>query len=199
MRIQQVMEWTPVYRAWMAPFADDKLSPVLKHNDLTRIRRVLDVGCGPGTNAHIFGHCDYVGIDINPAYVESARRRLGRSFVAADVTEYRVAPGERFDFVLANSLLHHLDDEGIDRLFSRIPPLMLEGGKVHIIELVLPSERGIPRSLALWDRGRYARPLERWREIFEKYFTSEVFEPFTVSKAGCALWNFVYFRGGPKP
>lgn len=196
MRIQQVMEWTPVYRAWMAPFADAKLSPLLKNNDLTRVGRVLDIGCGPGTNAHVFEHCDYLGIDINEAYIESARRRLKRKFVAADVTKYEVAPGERFDFVLANSLLHHLNDAEVDTLLNRMAELLRDGGRVHIIELVLPKDRGVPRALARWDRGRYARPLETWREIFSRHFSCEIFDPFTVSKAGIALWNFVYFRGG---
>ena len=198
MRIQQVMEWTPVYRAWMAPFADAKLAPVLKNNDLKDVNRVLDVGCGPGTNAHLFSHCDYLGIDINPSYIDSARRRLKRNFVVADVTQYTVPRGERFDFVLANSLLHHLDDAGVRTVLSQVGSLMREDGHIHIIELVLPKVRGVPRALARWDRGHYARPLERWREIFEEHFATEVFDPFTVSKGGIALWNFVYFKGARK-
>ncbi len=198
MRIQQVMEWTPVYRVWMAPFADAKLAPVLKNNDLKGVQRVLDVGCGPGTNAHLFAHCDYLGIDINYAYIESARRRLKRNFVVADVTRYSVPSGERFDFVLANSLLHHLDDDGVRVVLSQVSSLMREDGHVHIIELVLPAEPGIPRALARWDRGDYARPLARWREIFEEHFAVEIFDPFVVSKAGVALWNFVYFKGSKK-
>ena len=36
---------------------------------------VLDVGCGPGTNAPHFAHADYLGVDINPSYVATAARR----------------------------------------------------------------------------------------------------------------------------
>jgi SAM-dependent methyltransferase len=114
----------------------------------------------------------------------------------ADVTQYEVAPGQGFDFVLANSLLHHLNDEEVAALLGRMAGLLRADGRVHIIELVLPKERGVPRALARWDRGRYARPLETWHEIFCRHFSCEVFDPFTVSKAGIALWNFVYFRGG---
>jgi len=46
----RVMENTLAYRVWQAPFAEKKLAPLYAHNDVARARRVLDVGCGPGTN-----------------------------------------------------------------------------------------------------------------------------------------------------
>ena len=52
--IDRVMESPLVYRLWIAPFAEQKLRPILAHTDLSRVRRVLDVGCGPGTNTAIF-------------------------------------------------------------------------------------------------------------------------------------------------
>ena len=73
-----VMERMLVYRAWQAPFSE-KFSPILAHNDLGVVRRVLDVGCGPGTNTHYFEDAGYLGIDINRSYVDSARRRHRRS------------------------------------------------------------------------------------------------------------------------
>ncbi len=56
------------YRAWQAPFVQEKLGPILRHNHLACVRRVLDVGCGPGTNAPLFAGVDYVGLDINDRY-----------------------------------------------------------------------------------------------------------------------------------
>ena len=198
MRSQQVMEWTPVYRAWIAPFADAKLSPLLKNNDLTRVRRVLDVGCGPGTDTHLFAHCNYLGVDRNRSNIESARRRFNRNFVIADVTAYEVPAGERFDFVLANSLLHHIDDAGVHTLLSRLSTLMADDGHVHIIDLVLPEERGLPRLMARMDRGDYPRRLERWNEIFTQHFEPLLLESFPVGLGGVAIWNMLYFKGKRK-
>src|SRR5437762_11693130 len=98
--VSRVMENTLAYRVWQAPFAGRKLAPILRCGDIGRARRVLDVGCGPGTNTPRFAHADYVGIDVNAAYIESARRRHARQFVVADVTRYEVPAGERFDFIL---------------------------------------------------------------------------------------------------
>src|SRR6185437_15919484 len=50
----RLMEFTVAYRLWQAPFAERKLAPLWEHNDVARARRVLDVGCGPGTNTQHF-------------------------------------------------------------------------------------------------------------------------------------------------
>jgi SAM-dependent methyltransferase len=104
----QLLERTMIYSLWQAPFAADKLAPLLAHNDLREVRRVLDVGCGPGTNTRLFAHADYLGIDINQDYIENARRKYKRPFVAADVTTYDDNTLGTFDFILINSFLHHL-------------------------------------------------------------------------------------------
>src|SRR5207248_8165202 len=101
--LSRIMELTHAYRLWQAPFVDAKFAPILAHNDIRRVRRVLDVGCGPGTNAHLFSGVSYVGIDHNPSYIAYARNRFKGNFVVADATTYEVESTERFDFILANS------------------------------------------------------------------------------------------------
>ena len=71
------LERTWVYRAWQAPFAGQKFLPVLTHNHMQRVRRVLDVACGPGTNTKFFTSADYLGIDFNERYIRAARKLTG--------------------------------------------------------------------------------------------------------------------------
>ncbi|MFN9035255.1 MAG: hypothetical protein ACK5YO_03100, partial [Planctomyces sp.] len=52
--VYDLLSLPAVYRMWQAPFVDAKFDPILRHNDLRSVRRVLDAGCGPGTNAHLF-------------------------------------------------------------------------------------------------------------------------------------------------
>ena len=84
--LESILEQPVVYRLSQAPFVGQKLVPILAHNDLGRVRRVLDVGCGPGMNTALFAHADYLGIDINPKYIANARRRFRRDFLVADAT-----------------------------------------------------------------------------------------------------------------
>jgi trans-aconitate methyltransferase len=191
----RLMEHTLAYRVWQAPFAERKLAPLMAHNDLSRARRVLDVGCGPGTNTQHFAGADYLGIDFNPAYIESARRRHGREFVVADVTTYEVSHEQRFDLILANSLFHHIDSANVRRILAHLSTLLADDGYVHVFDLVLPERPSISRFLARADRGEYPRPLEEWRELFTSAFEPVVFEPYPLGTAGMTLWSMVYFKG----
>lgn len=191
----RLLEHPSVYKLWQAPFADQKFAPILAHNDLSRVRRVLDIGCGPGTNAKHFTHAEYLGIDINLGYVENARRRYGREFVASDVRAYRAPADARFDFVLINSFLHHLNFDDGHSILAHVSTLLAEHGHVHILELVMPPRPSISQLLARWDRGKFARPQSEWNAIFSEIFEPVLFEPYLLTGAGLTLWNMVYFKG----
>jgi SAM-dependent methyltransferase len=197
--IDAIMSRPFVYRLWMAPFAEDKFARVLRHNDLGAVRRVLDVGCGPGTNASYFLHSEYLGIDLNTDYIESAKRRYRRRFLAADAAEFVSDFGERFDFILVNSFLHHLDTPTTRRILSNLHGLLTPDGHIHILELVLPRSASVARFLAHADRGKFARPLEEWEGIFDDTFNRKLLEPYTLSLFGAPLYHMVYFKGGIKP
>jgi SAM-dependent methyltransferase len=194
-----LLEHTLVYRIWQKPFAEQKFAPVLAHNDLRRVRRVLDVACGPGTNTGHFAHSDYLGIDLNERYIQHARARYGRSFLVEDVCTYRVPPVERFDFILVNSFLHHVSDSDVTNILSHLRTLLSEDGHIHILELVMPEERSMARRMARWDRGKYARPLGHWETLFDGIFEPLLLEPYALVGFGTTLWNMVYFKGRTPP
>jgi len=193
--LSRIMDRVTAYRLWQAPFAEQKLAPVRHHNDFSAIRRVLDVGCGPGTNTRHFAHAGYLGLDLNPAYVAHARRLHGRDFVATDVRDYAAPSGSLFDFILVNSFFHHIDLAGTRRVLTHLSTLLTGDGQVHILDLLMPEAPGLARSLARWDRGDYPRGLEEWRRIFSESFEPIVFEPYRVGLFGVTLWNMVYFKG----
>ena len=194
-----LMERAAAYRLWQAPFASGKVRPVLRHNDLTQVRRVLDVGCGPGINRSLFDHADYLGLDLNPAYVADARRRYGGQFRVADVTREESLPESSYDCIFVNSLLHHVSTSDTRRLLFRLAGLLTDAGHVHILDLIMPESASLARLLARWDRGEHARPVEEWRRIFTEAFEPVLFEPFPLRMFGVTLWNMVYFKGRRRP
>lgn len=190
------MEWPLVYRLWQAPFAEGKLRPVLNAMQIRPPCRVLDIGCGPGTNAHHFSNVDYLGIDINEHYIDTAIRRHGNRFMVADAanlagTDLRGG----WDFVLINSLLHHLSDNEVHALLAAVPGLLSDGGRVHILDLVLPHKRRLSHLLARLDRGRYPRRLEKWRELFLSHLQVESFMSFPLGFRILEMWSMVYCVG----
>jgi trans-aconitate methyltransferase len=190
-----LLEHSLVYRAWQTPFADQKFAPVLAHTAMHRVRRVLDVACGPGTNTRFFQDADYLGIDFNERYVQDARRRYGRNFLVADVRDYTAAPEERFDFILVNSILHHLESKDVVSLLTHLRSLLTEDGHIHMLELVMPKGYSIARLLAQWDRGKFARSSEEWQRLFEPLFDPVVYEHYPLTGMGTTLWNMVYYKG----
>ena len=196
--VVKLLERPRVYLAWQRPFVASKLGPVWQHNDRSTIRRVLDVGCGPGTNSAEFTGLDYLGVDINPAYVAHARRKHGGAFAVADVQNESIPGRGTYDFVLVNSLLHHLDDGAASSLLADVQGYVSADGHVHVIDLVLPEHAGLPRMLALADRGCHPRTLPAWRAMLTAHFHEVVFEPFAVPSRGPMLWSMVYFKGRPK-
>ena len=192
---ETMLEQSIVYRLWQSPFAAQKFAPVLAHNNLGRIHHVLDVGCGPGTNSLQFRHTKYLGIDINAAYIESARRSYGREFIVADARTYRTPSESRFDFILVNSFLHHIAAAEVVELLSHLRTLLTDDGCIHILEPVLPPDWPVARLVAHADRGKFVRPFEEWKSIFTGIFHPIVLEPYPLKGAGITLWNMLYFKG----
>jgi SAM-dependent methyltransferase len=192
-----MLEWPLVYGILQAPFATAKLQPFLRNVDVAALKRVLDVGCGPGTNAPVFRASEYVGIDLNPDYIAHASARYSGRFLVGDVSDPAVLPDERFDCVFANSLMHHLADETVRRLLARLAGLTSAGGAVHVLDLVLPAERSLPRMVARLDRGRFARPIEHWRALFAESLREVRFEEYPLGIPGLPLWRMLFFSGVP--
>ncbi len=193
-----LLERPSIYRLWQAPFARAKLAPFLRHNDTSGLRRVLDVGCGPGTNAPHFENVDYLGVDINPLYIAYAKQRFGGRFEVADAAELAMSRTERFDCILVNSLLHHLDDPQVASLLGRLRSCIAEGGSIHVLELLAPTGSGVDALLAKADRGRFSRPRARWQELIGEFFEPILVEPYALRVAGLALWNMIYVKGKPR-
>jgi SAM-dependent methyltransferase len=190
--VARLLEYPAVYRAWQAPFADEKFAPVARAIARRPPRRVLDVGCGPGTNAGRFASVPYVGLDINPRYLEVARGRHAGTFLCADLATADLTHLGEFDLVLINSFLHHLPDDQVQMLLDRLAPRLALDGRLHLLELVRPERLSVPSLMAALDRGRHARSLAAWRALLAPRFAIEAFTPYHF---GFGWWAMVHVEG----
>lgn len=77
-------------------------------------RRVLDVGCGPGSYSALAGATtDYVGIDLSDGMVAAARARHGVGSVAVADAQLLPFAEDSFDVVLAMHMLYHVPDRNL--------------------------------------------------------------------------------------
>jgi 2-polyprenyl-3-methyl-5-hydroxy-6-metoxy-1,4-benzoquinol methylase len=92
-----------------------------------RGKRVLDLGCGEGSNAVLLATlgAEVTGIDISPKSIELATARARLDGVAERVTflcapiETAVIPPDTFDVIWGDGVLHHLIDE-LDRVLAHL-------------------------------------------------------------------------------
>jgi 2-polyprenyl-3-methyl-5-hydroxy-6-metoxy-1,4-benzoquinol methylase len=98
-------------------------------------RRVLDVGCGAGDNAHLLKsrlpHCEVFGITRSDAEAKRARVAMTACWVddiEGDTPEY--LRHERFDCLIFSHVLEHLRNPA--DVVARLSQLVRKGGQVII-------------------------------------------------------------------
>jgi SAM-dependent methyltransferase len=103
----------------------------------TRGRKVLEIGCGMGTDGAQFARAgaDYTGIDLTDAAIELARQRfavagLSGNFLVSDA-ESLDFPDELFDLVYSHGVLHHTPD--IEAAIGEIYRVLRPGGRAVIM------------------------------------------------------------------
>jgi SAM-dependent methyltransferase len=158
--------------------------------------RVLDVGCGTGRYATLWG-CRYVGLDTDTAYLRFARRQYGDHFVQADAARLPIA-GRRFDAAFCVGVLHHCDDAHVGRIVHEMRRATRDGGTIVMLEPLAPEpgDGWIRRRLARLERGahfRRFRPLttlltqhlgsglQAWREHTRPFDLGLYWVPVTIS------------------
>jgi len=139
----------------------------------TPAARPLPIGCGPGNMLPYLPQCDYLGVDINPAYIKTAKRRYSNrgNFVCERVSQHNVNQLGSFDIVLALGLLHHLDDtEGAD-LFRLAHAALKPGGRLTTLDgCYKPQQSAATRYLLSRDRGRFVRNEQEYLSLARSAF-----------------------------
>jgi SAM-dependent methyltransferase len=99
---------------------------------------VLDLGCGPGLFSLELAHttASIVGVDLAPAFVESARAEAGRRGASHARFEVGSAvdplPRGTFDLVILGSVLQYIGDSDLSRLLADIRRALSPTGSVYV-------------------------------------------------------------------
>lgn len=136
---------------------------------------IVDIGCGPAEILNYLPPVRYFGFDVNPAYIEAARRRYsGRGeFRVLDVGNAESLGFHRqADLVMAIGVLHHLEDAVAENCISLAHSLLKPGGRFVTIDGVIHPGQGFVRwCVVSLDRGRHVRRADAYRAIARTRFS----------------------------
>jgi SAM-dependent methyltransferase len=165
-----------VYELWISLVGGERQRRTLtrEHFRPTAGDRVLDLGCGPAELLPHLGDVGYAGIDISERYIEAAGERYdGRGdFRVGDAT--RIDPDlTGFDLVLAFGVLHHIDDDGVRRMFAGAARALKPDGRMVTVDPVfVAGQSRAAHAVIARDRGQHVRTVESYARLAESAFGS---------------------------
>ncbi len=151
-------DWTEAFIAAMARNAAQRAPLVVAAVGAGEVRRMLDVGGGPGSYAIAFARANpqlrAVILD-KPEVLEIAGRHIAAAGLedrvttrAGDLTCDRF--GEGFDLVLVSNICHMLSPEENRDLLGRAAAALAPGGRLVIQDFILDSARTSPQTAAIF-------------------------------------------------
>ena len=135
---------------------------------------ILECGCGPAINRHFFQN-EYIGIDINSKYIDSAKIKYPNDkFYVCKIENIENLDLMNVSNVLVIGLLHHLNDEQCKNLFNSLEKILTSNGKIYTLDPVfIPKQRRIAKFLAKKDRGNFVRKKEQYLALVGSNFETE--------------------------
>ncbi|KAG0264281.1 hypothetical protein BGZ95_003624 [Linnemannia exigua] len=122
--------------------------------DKSKVRTILDVGCGPGTwtmeIANEFPDATVTGIDLSSVF-PSAIIPGNCHFLQHNILEPFPFPDNHFDFVYQRLLISGLTPEGWVKVVKELERITKPGGWIELVEVDSHGGNNGPYSMKIWD------------------------------------------------
>jgi len=137
--------------------------------------RIIDIGCGTAEILNSMPiEIDYTGFDINTEYINYAKKKYGNraKFYNQRVNEMTMVDAKPFDAVIADGLLHHLNDNEAKKFFKIAHNSLNKNGFVLTIDPTFCKKQNrLDRFLTSLDRGQHIRQPDEYLRIAQSNFT----------------------------
>lgn len=142
---------------------------------------ILDIGCGPGRDAKIFGAKGYrvIGIDLSSKLLDMARQKVASAdFRLMNISNINF-PSDHFEGLWANASLMHLSKERIQDALKQYYDTLKEHGLFYITLKQGEGEQMLPDK-------RYGNVMKKW-----SFYQQEEIESILQDTGFKILENYV--------
>jgi len=177
--LRSVLAFPWVYRLFVGTLGQRKANKEWFIKNVLGLRdgqKLVDVGCGPAQILARLPRVEYVGLDISDAYIQAARikfkARGGANFLSGSVEDWGLNPlTYAADIVLANGVLHHVDDDEAKKILEFAYRVLKDDGRFIFYEpCYLIWQSGISTYFMSRDRGQNIRTEQQWKDLASSIF-----------------------------
>ena len=194
--------------AAMDAYARSRGIEIADRLDFSQTRRLLDLGCGPGTYSIAIvernPHVQATLLDLPGPIAEARRLAESRNmssrleFIAIDAREY--TPADPFDTILVSNTLHMIGPGGSLELLKRCYDMLTPSGRLIVQAQYLNDDRVSPRWATLLSLiQRVATPHGRNHAIGETKQWMEQAGFRNVNYVRFSIWNVCSCLIGERP
>ncbi|MDK2919280.1 MAG: hypothetical protein PWQ37_2013 [Candidatus Petromonas sp.] len=169
------MELSPKLYHWLVRpkwyttrYMSNTLKSLLSDFDFNN-KKVLDFGCGIGSNSLLFNPNCYIGIDCDSRRINYAKRLytdyefrhfLGNNFSFFD---------KSIDYILIMAVLHHISPVEISNYLQEFHRILKPNGKIIVIEPCLFEKSPLNNWwMTTFDKGKYICNEKTYVRMFEE-------------------------------
>ena len=157
--------------------------------------KVLDFGCGTGSNSKLFHSEDYIGSEVDMSRVEISKEKYpGYKFEKIPIisSPKNMLPWKdnSFDMIFVSLCLHHINSKSCKLIFKEFRRVLKSGGKILGIEPALIDGKYFSNILMnILDAGDYILPLNKYKKMYqsESFKTNHI---NVVKTFGYNLWQY---------
>ncbi|MBU5677987.1 class I SAM-dependent methyltransferase [Alkaliphilus sp. MSJ-5] len=174
------MELSPrLYRILVRPkwFSKFYVENVIKRNIMHDHKRVLDFGCGIGSNCSMFDSSKYIGLDCDKRRIKEAKKLYPKYEFATLECSTLPVDDKSIDYILIFSVLHHIDSQELKGCLKEFHRVLRHQGRILIIEPYFKPQAVLTNNCMRYvDRGNYIRTEEEYLSMFNnnKYETKVI-------------------------
>ena len=172
---RSILENSIIYNTYQRVVGGVRARRLFIENDVNikSNQKLLDIGCGPGYVIDFLPEVDYVGFDIDSNYIQTAKQKYSNKlFTCSSIADFHIENPKTFDVVMCAGVLHHLNDQEADELFTLAKRALKPNGRLVTLDGCYTNNQNIfAKKLLDLDRGQYVRTEEEYLKLATKHFS----------------------------